>query len=296
MAFVPPPPLIPSSVTVKVSNSISSEPVPSVNLKTPTVWPVTPPSNSSADGEEASRETATVPLAATVKVCPFPAGVSVIAAPVEAPVPETPRTITVVGEGLVSLVPDVARINVGAEVRADTVAEAKTEVDRQVAAIMAVLQESGVESKDIQSNHYSIHYEREQMTVMHGGPPAPNQEGYRVSNMLRVTVRDVERAGGLLDAIVEAGANQVWGVTFTVSDESAWQGQARAKAMADARARAAEVAGLEQGKVLSVSEVIGGMGYRPIAAMREYGVGGGGGFAPGELEIGTQVEVVFAVK
>jgi uncharacterized protein YggE len=102
-----------------------------------------------------------------------------------------------------------------------------------------------------------------------------------------------------LDAIVEAGANQVWGVTFTVSDESAWQGQARVEAMADARARAAELvelAGLELGEVLSVSEVIGGMGYRPITAMREYGMGGGGGFAPGELEMGTQVQVIFAVQ
>jgi uncharacterized protein YggE len=212
---------------------------------------------------------------------------------------DTPRTITVVGEGLVSLVPDVAQINVGAEVRAETVSEAKGEIDRQIEAIMAVLAELGVEAKDIQTNHYSIHYEREQMTVMQGGPPAPNQEGYRVSNMLRVTVRDVERAGDVLDAVVEAGANQVWGVSFTVSDESAWQGQARKEAMADANARArelAELAGLELGEVLSVSEVIGGMGYRPIAVMSEYGMGGGGGFAPGELEMGTQVQVVFSVK
>jgi uncharacterized protein YggE len=137
------------------------------------------------------------------------------------------------------------------------------------------------------------------MTVMREGPPAPNQEGYRVSNMLRVTVRDVERAGDVLDAVVEAGANQVWGVTFTVSDESAWQGQARQEAMADARVRAgelAELAGLELGEVLSVSEVIGGMGYRPTTIVSEYGMGGGGGLAPGELQMGTQVQVIFAVK
>jgi uncharacterized protein YggE len=94
-------------------------------------------------------------------------------------------------------------------------------------------------------------------------------------------------------------ANQVWGVNFTVSDESAWQGQARQEAMADARARAdelTELAGLELGEVLSVSEVIGGMGYRPTAAMSEYGIGGGGDFAPGELEMGTQIQVIFAVK
>ena len=92
------------------------------------------------------------------------------------------------------------------------------------------------------------------------GPVGESQGGYRVSNMLRVTVRDVERAGDVLDAAVEAGANQVYGVTFTVSDESRWQGQAREKAFADAKARAAELAGLagvELGAVQSVSEVIG---------------------------------------
>jgi uncharacterized protein YggE len=188
-----------------------------------------------------------------------------------APVPETTRRITVVGEGLVSQVPDVACINVSAEVRADTVSEAKAEVDRQIAAITAVLDELGIEAKDIRTNHYSIRYEREQMTVMRDDLPGSSQEGYRVSNMLRVAVRDVERARDLLDAVVEAGANQVWGVTFTVFDESAWQGQTRAEAMADARARAgelAELAGLELGEVLSVSEIIGGMGYRPITVVR----------------------------
>jgi uncharacterized protein YggE len=228
---------------------------------------------------------------ATVQAAPPPEETPIAA--------DTPRTITVVGQGLVSLVPDVARINVGAEVRAATVSEAKAEVDRQIAAIAAALDELGIEAKDIQTNHYSIHYEREQMHVMPEGSPTPNQEAYRVSNMLRVTVRDVERAGDVLDAVVEAGANQVWGVSFTVSDESAWQGEARREAMADARARAAELAelaGLELGEVLSVSEVIGGMGYRPTTIMSEYGMGGGSGLAPGELEMGTQIEVVFAVE
>jgi uncharacterized protein YggE len=220
------------------------------------------------------------------------------------PVPAAlaPPTITVVGEGKVSLVPDVARINVGVEVRASTVSEAKSEVDSQMEAITTALAKVGVEPKDIQISHYSIHYEREPpapMRVTGENMEGPVRNGYCVSNMLQVTVRDVERAGQVLDAAVEAGANQVWGVHFTVSDEAKWQGQARKAAMADAKARAgelAELAGLERGEVLSVSEVIGGMGYRPMSFVREQGMGGGGGFAPGELEMGTQIQVVYAVK
>jgi uncharacterized protein YggE len=195
------------------------------------------------------------------------------------------------------LMPDIATINVGAEARASTVAEAKEQVDAQMAAISAALAEAGVADKDIQTAHYGIHFEREPMPVLREGATEGAQGGYYVTNMVRVTVRDVEQVGDVLDAVIQAGANQVYGVTFTVSDESAWESQARAEAMADARSRAEELAGLaevELGEVLSVSEVIGGSPV-PMLAKAEQAVGGGG-IAPGELELGTQIEVTFALQ
>ena len=163
-------------------------------------------------------------------------------------------------------------------------------------AIAAALKEAGVDEKDIQTSHYSIHYEQEPMPVTREGSAPENQGGYRVSNMVRVTVHDVEKAGDVLDAVVQAGANQVYGVTFAVSDESTWQSEARAKAMADARSRAqalADLAKVELGEVLSVSEVVGSLPV-PVMAV-ERGVGGGG-IAPGELELGTQIQVTFAIQ
>jgi len=210
--------------------------------------------------------------------------------------PAGPRAITVVGEGTVRLEPDLATINVGAEARADTVSEAKDEVDAQMAAISAALEEAGVDEKDVQTFHYSIYYEEEPMAVAPGESAPASRGGYRVSNMVRVTVRDVDKAGEVLDAVVQAGANQVSGVTFTVSDESTWQSEARAAAMADARSRAqelAELAEVELGQVLSVSEVIGSSPFPKVAV--EYGLGGGG-IAPGELELGTQIQVTFAIQ
>jgi uncharacterized protein YggE len=211
-----------------------------------------------------------------------------------------PRTITVVGVGEINLVPDIAQINVGAEARAGTVSEAKAEVERQITAVVAALQNAGIDKKDIQTSHYSIHYEREPMPVVREGPASVNpveeiRGGYRVSNMLRVTVRNVDQAGDILDAVVEAGANQIYGVTFTISDETEWQSKARENAMADAQARAVELAGLanvELGEVLSVSEVVGST---PVPMMAERAFGGGG-IAPGEMELGTQLQVVFAIQ
>jgi uncharacterized protein YggE len=207
------------------------------------------------------------------------------------------RDITVVGVGRVNLVPNVAKINVGAEFRASTVSEAKDKVDRQMEAIATALKEQGIAEKDIQSAQYSIFYEQEPYQ------PVPREESaaveprgmYRVSSMLEVTVRDVEKAGDVLDGVVAAGANQVWGVSFTVSDDQKWQSEAREKAMSDARSRASELAslaGVELGDVLSVSEVIGG----GVMVYAERAMGGGGGIAPGELEMATQVQVTFAIR
>jgi uncharacterized protein YggE len=164
-------------------------------------------------------------------------------------------------------------------------------------AISVALEELGIAEKDIQSAQYSIYYEQEpyQPFAREEGAVAEPQGVYRVSNMLAVTVRDVEKAGEVLDGVVAAGANQVWGVSFTVSDDQKWQSEARKKAMADARSRAEELAGLagvELGDVLSVSEVIGG----GMTVYAERAMGGGGGIAPGELEMTTQVQVTFAIR
>jgi len=212
---------------------------------------------------------------------------------------ETSRYITVVGVGEVSLRPDIARISVGAEAMADTVSEAKADVDRRMEAIMGALEEMGVAEKDIQTSHYSIYYEREPFYPAARGETSEAPQGvYRVSNMLNVTIRDLALVGDVLDAAIEAGANQMYGVTFTVSDVEQWQSEAREKAMDDARARAEELAGLAEvvlGQVLSVSEVVGSTPVPVSVEMAAMGRGGGG-IAPGELEFSTYIQVTFAIQ
>lgn len=210
--------------------------------------------------------------------------------------PSVLRNITVVGEGVLSLKPDMATINVGAEARADTASEAKDTVDERMDSITSALLEAGVVDADIQTSHYYIHYEREPLPMMGDMPVTETQGAYIVSSMVQVTIREVDIAGDVLDAAVQAGANQVHGVSFTVSDEGAWRSQSRAEAMADARVRAqelAELAGVELGEVLTVSEIIGGVQY-PGMMMRPMG-GGGSGVAPGELDFRSQIQVTFAV-
>jgi uncharacterized protein YggE len=209
------------------------------------------------------------------------------------------RYITVVGTGKVNLAPDVAEINVGAEAMAGTVSEAKAEVDRQIAAILSTLKELGIHDKDIQTSSYSIYFERAPSpSPIREGAASEPQGGYRVSSTLTITIRDVAHVGDVLDAVVAAGANQVYGVNFTVADDQKWQSEARAKAVADAKSRAGELAllsGVELGNVLSISEVIGSTPGLVPMKMVESAIGGAG-IAPGELELSTQIQITFAIQ
>jgi hypothetical protein len=205
------------------------------------------------------------------------------------------RYVTVVGTGEVSLVPDVANVNLGAEASAETVKEAKAKVDKQIEAILTTLKGLGIADKDIQTSSYSIYLERDPAPVGSKDGESTTSH-YRVSNTLQVTIRDIDIVGEVLDAVVEAGANQVYGVYFTVADDEAWQSKARAAAVANAKERATELAqlsGVELGDVLTISEVVGA-GSVPMVAYDR--AAGGAGIAPGELQLSTQVQITFAIQ
>jgi len=220
------------------------------------------------------------------------------------PSSDVSRTITVVGQGKVNVKPDVARAQIGVEVFAPTVKEATTKNREQMMAVQAALLKVGIAEKDIQTSNYSINFEQSPGIPMmepgtRGTATTEPQGRYRVSNMVEVVIRDLDNVGAILDAAVEAGANNIWGVSFGLEDSSAAESEARAKAMANARAKAAELAklaGVTLGDVVSVSEVIGGP-YPVVAfAAEAQGFGGGGPISPGELSIQTQLQVVFAIK
>ncbi|RPI53513.1 MAG: DUF541 domain-containing protein, partial [Chloroflexi bacterium] len=231
------------------------------------------------------------------------------AAPAAAQTEEEPtfspsQTITVVGIGTAGVAPDIARVTIGVEILAPTVAEAVEQNETTMAAVLAALRAAGIADRDIQTTNYSITLER------YGEPtPRPDvatEEGvaeeavtfnYRFSNMVTVTVRDLDAVAEVVDAVVEAGANNIWGVSFTVEDMSAAQANARGEAIEDARARAealAELSGVTLGPVMSISEVVGV--NQPLYAAAERAMqDAGGSISPGELEIGYQVQVTYFI-
>lgn len=207
--------------------------------------------------------------------------------------------ITVVGQGSVRMSPDIARVSIGMETSAETVGEAVAENEAQMVKILDALMAAGIDEKDIQTMNYSIQLDRYPETLPRAesssAEPAPV---YRVSNMVTVTVRDLESVGDVLDAVIEAGANNIWGISFALDDPTAAQAEARSKAMEDAQARGealAELGGVTLGPIMSISEVVGATPV-PMAVVSERAVAGAGPISPGELEVGYQVQVSYFIE
>lgn len=209
------------------------------------------------------------------------------------------ETILVVGQGSARMEPDVARVSVGVETSAETVDEAVAENTTRMASIMDALGAAGIDDKDIQTTNYSIQLDRYREPMPVAGEEAEQPPiTYRVSNMVNVTVRDLDSIGAVIDSVVEAGANSVWGVSFGLDDPSLAQDAARADAIADAEARAqalAELSGVGVGPVMSISEVVSG-GGSPMPRVAEMAASGAGPISPGELEVTYRVQVTYFIE
>ncbi|MGA8651811.1 MAG: SIMPL domain-containing protein [Xanthobacteraceae bacterium] len=181
------------------------------------------------------------------------------------PAPEA--RIIVIGEGSVSAPPDYARITSGVTTRAKTAKEAGDADAKVMAGILASLQNSGVEQKDIQTSRFSV---QPVYTA-----PGPNIEqrltGFSVSNQVAITIRQIDKVGEILDRLVTAGATDAGHVEFLHSDPSKTLDRAREAAMADARRKAelyAHAAGLTLGGVAWITEDSSPALFAPKVALR----------------------------
>jgi len=212
-------------------------------------------------------------------------------------IPTLPRTITVVGEGKVTIEPDIARAQIGVEVIKTSVKEASDANKTALEAVLAALKAQGIADEDIQTSGFSIYAER----YGTDGPLAEDEVNYRVSNNVSVVIRELDKVGAILDAAIEAGANNIYGIEFSLEDPSAFESEARQGAVADARANAEELAelnGVTAGGVVSVSEVVGNGGgyYNSNFAEVSRAMGGGGTpVSPGQLDLTMQLQVVYAI-
>jgi len=170
-----------------------------------------------------------------------------------APAPGTepaPHSITVSASGKVTLVPDVARVNLGVTISKPTVKAARDAGAKAMTDIIAGLKALGIDDKDIRTTNLSLNPQ-----YSNGTPP--KVVGYQISEQVQVTVRDLDKAGDVVDTATAKGATDVNGISFEIADPIKAQNDARAAAVAAARVSAeamAKAGNVSLGTVLSITD------------------------------------------
>ena len=221
---------------------------------------------------------------------------TLLAVPPLAAQEEAPRGLVVTGTGEASARPDVAVISAGVVVQADTASAALADNTRAMHAVLEQLRAAGIAQEDIQTSQFAVTplYETRQPDPQRTEPPGI--VGYQVSNQVTTRVRDIDRLGATLDALVQAGANSIDGLHFEVADPKQLLGEASDAAVADALAKArryATAAGVELGEILAIEE---SDSFAPRPMMRAEAMAASVPIAPGQTELSASVTITFAIK
>lgn len=207
-----------------------------------------------------------------------------------------PPAITVSGEATISVAPDRAEIDGGVTTEAKTAREAAEANNKAMGTVLAALKASGISEKDIQTSRLSL---QPQSAASRNNPNGPVQiTGYRASNRVTLTLRDVTKVAAAIDTLVGAGANEISGISFSVSQASKLLDDARSQAVTDAQRKAeiyAKAANVTLGAPISISEE-GSPGPVPMYARKMSAGADSTPIAPGAETLRIAVSVSYAIK
>jgi uncharacterized protein YggE len=201
--------------------------------------------------------------------------------------------VSVAGTGKVTYVPNLVYVSVGASSDGKTAAEAWQKNEEVVKKLFEVLKTFGIDPKDMKTAGLNI-----APRYVYPQNQEPQLVGYTANYDLSVTVRKLDDAGRVLDALVENGANRHMNLAFGHSDIEKMMDEVRVKAAADARKKAelyVTAAGGSLGQVLSISEgqafVPQYFGYERLAK-----ADAGLPIAAGTQDLTVNITVVYAIN
>ena len=198
------------------------------------------------------------------------------------------KLVTVTGEGTASAAPDNAVIRLGVSSQGKTARAASDANAKEMTVVLAAIKDSGVADRDIQTTSLSLQPQYEPNKT-----GAPRLIGFQANNQVTVKIRDIGALPTVLDRAIAAGANEMSGIEFVVSEQTKLLDKARAAAIADARRKAelyANAAGMKVGRVMAISEEGAAPQPRPYQAMR---AGAAAPIAPGEQMLRAVVTVSY---
>ena len=220
---------------------------------------------------------------------------SLTATPESEEIKPVTRTLSVSGSGIAYITPDIAYVNIGVHTEGKDAARAVAENNSQTQEVSAAIKSLGVSEKDIQTTNFSI-YPRQEYSP--DGKPT-GEITYIVDNSVYVTVRDLDKIGDLLNTVVKAGANSIYGIQFDVADKAAALSEARKAAMQNANTVAEELAaaaGLSLGAIQTIntssSDAPTPVYVERAAVMADAAVP----VSPGQMSITVYVSVVYEIR
>lgn len=200
------------------------------------------------------------------------------------------KLVTVTGEAMVAIAPDMATIRVGVTSQGKSAREASETNGKQMTGVLAALKGAGIADRDVQTSSLSL---QPQYDPNKSG--AARLLGFQATNQVTVKIRAIDTLPDVLDRAIGAGANEMSGIEFVVSEQSKLLDQARTEAIADARRKAelyAKAAGAKVGAVVAITEEGSAPPPRLMQAMRA----GAAPVAPGEQTLRAVVTVSYELR
>ncbi|MFA5126439.1 MAG: SIMPL domain-containing protein [Patescibacteria group bacterium] len=206
--------------------------------------------------------------------------------------------VSVVGQGKVTFVPDIAKINLGVRVdKVDSAEEALKQINTSMGKVITAVTALGIDKNDINTQNYALYPQYNNVDNI------SSVIGYGANEDLLVTVRGIDKNNDLVGKVIseasKAGANQVNGVSFEASNLEGLKQQARILAISDARSKAKQlsrVMGVRLGKIVSWWE-----NYPTPYYDAKGGLGVGGGTLPSSIptgsgEISMEMNISYQIK
>ncbi len=197
------------------------------------------------------------------------------------------KLVTVTGEATVAVAPDSAVIRIGVSSQDKTAREASDANAKQMTAVLAAIKSNNIAERDIQTSRLSL---QPQYDANKSG--TARLTGFQATNQVTVRIRDIGNLAAVLDSAISAGANEMSGIEFVVSEQSKLLDRARDDAIADARRKAelyAKAAGARLGHVVAISEEGSALPPHPMQTLRASAVP----ISPGEQTLKAVVTVSY---
>lgn len=205
--------------------------------------------------------------------------------------------------GEVRVKPDLATVQAGVVSEGKTAAEALSKNTPALARLIEAVKSAGVAQGDLSTSQVALTPRMTQPSASSSPQPrAARIDGYEARTGITVIVRDIAKAGPLIDALVTAGANDMSGISFGLADEDKARDQARDKAAEAARGRAeiyAKRLGVKVGELVSIVEAEAEPPVRPMADARAYRIAAGAApiqIEPGDVTISAALRTVWRIE